>query len=1048
MGVLTIISLIIAIVAIIRVKDQEKALQALKKKVEQLQQLATQNKLSADINAQPFSPTQAISQTRFQNGLQNSSQENSPPIAPTIFPENLPENGQLSAKQLPQLSADISPPFSPDISPKTLSQAPDESSPSVVTSLLASAKNWFFGENLIVRVGALVLLVGVVLLLKLASQYIHVSIANRMLAVAVAGLVTIAIGYRTAHNPKRERKSYGLTLQGVGFAMIYLTVFASFRLYHLLPSNLTFAVLAVVAGVTVLLSVKQNALPLAVLAFGGAFFAPILVGNPQGSVVLLFSYYLLLNVAVAVIAHFRTWKLLNALSLFVTFGLAYVWGFGQYVASQAVANSLGETGLSHNVSVFAQTRWQLLAILLAHIALYLFIAIRYSQQVVAMNVANAKNFPVEQRQNIDFQGEKATAKSRLRPLLSIDAGLLLGTAILGFGLLSALLHDLPFALAVSSGVLAVVYLGLGFWLLKLSQKSPKALPMTQNSRFERFYNSYQLLIETTLALGVAFLVLVIPLALSAHWVSVGWAIQGASLVWLGQRTARQWTVWFGLALQAVTAWLVLDFYTAQATWYAILDNWHIAHALPVMEFSANLPLWILTLALGLSAFVLRFGVVKPPFTLPKFVFQQNNINRFSPLQPLAKKSEKTPSTSGLAIALVVATGFFYLDSVYHWVKNSHDEALDITLALTMALSAVLLAGQWVHERYDWRALRQVSRAVLPLAMALWTMVWFAWSPIERVFDSENMISVGLQGLAKGLLGLVAVLAVAKLVGVWLLSRWYKEGVKTAADQLVWLLTLVVMATTMLASIHFASGELSNILLILPSVLAGLGLVGLQVGSNILFKNHAIPMRRWRYWLDSKQLLRDSGLFLIPAMGLWLMMANATESGQLLGFYLPLLNPLDITLLAILAYLGYQGFFAKLNNTNVQAVFAVALFWTVSSLLVRSFASVLGTPIWNDGAWQVGEVQTGLTILWSIVAMGLMFFASKFVQKRGVRVLWFAGVSLLGLVVVKLVMVDMSHTSAILRVVSFIGAGVLMLVIGYLAPLPPVRVGEKDEIEKI
>lgn len=1040
MGVLTIISLIIAIVAIIRVKDQEKALQALKKKVEQLQQLATQNKLSADINAQPFSPTQAISQTRFQNGLQNSSQENSPPIAPTIFQENLPENGQLSAKQLPQLSADMSPPFSPDISPTTPSQAPDESSPSVVTSLLASAKNWFFGENLIVRVGALVLLVGVVLLLKLASQYIHVSIANRMLAVAVAGLVTIAIGYRTAHNPKRERKSYGLTLQGVGFAMIYLTVFASFRLYHLLPSNLTFAVLAVVAGVTVLLSVKQNALPLAVLAFGGAFFAPILVSNPNGSVVLLFSYYLLLNVAVAVIAHFRTWKLLNALSLFVTFGLAYVWGFGQYVASQAVANSLGETGLSHNVSVFAQTRWQLLAILLAHIALYLFIAIRYSQQVVAMNVANAKNFPVEQRQNIDFQGEKATAKSRLRPLLSIDAGLLLGTAILGFGLLSALLHDLPFVLAVSSGVLAVVYLGLGFWLLKLSQKSPKALPMTQNSRFERFYNSYQLLIETTLALGVAFLVLVIPLALSAHWVSVGWAIQGASLVWLGQRTARQWTVWFGLALQAVTAWLVLDFYTAQAVWLSILDGLHIAHALPVTEFSANLPLWILTLALGLSAFVLRFGVVKPPFTLPKFVFQQNNINRFSPLQPLAKKSEKTPSTSGLAIALVVATGFFYVDSVYHWIKNSHDEVLDTTLALTMALSAVLLAGQWVHERYDWRALRQVSRAVLPLAMALWAMVWFAWSPIETLYSDGEIIKViGLQGLAKGLLGLVGVLAVAKLLGMWLLSRWYKEGVKTATDQLVWLLALVVMATTMLASIHFASGELSNILLILPSVLAGLGLVGLQVSSNILFKNHATPMRRWQYWLDSKQLLRDSGLFLIPAMGLWLMMANATENGQLLGFYIPLLNPLDITMLAILLYLGYQGFFAKSGNTAIQAMFAGAMFWTVSSLLVRSFASVLGTPIWNDGAWQVGEVQTGLTILWSIVAMGLMFFASK----KGVRVLWFAGVSLLGLVVIKLVMVDMSHTSAILRVVSFIGAGVLMLVIGYLAPLPPVRVREVE-----
>ena len=39
------------------------------------------------------------------------------------------------------------------------------------------------------------------------------------------------------------------------------------------------------------------------------------------------------------------------------------------------------------------------------------------------------------------------------------------------------------------------------------------------------------------------------------------------------------------------------------------------------------------------------------------------------------------------------------------------------------------------------------------------------------------------------------------------------------------------------------------------------------------------------------------------------------------------------------------------------------------------------------------------------------------------------------VVLKLLLVDLSGTGTVTRIVSFIGVGVLMLVIGYVAPLP-------------
>jgi len=77
------------------------------------------------------------------------------------------------------------------------------------------------------------------------------------------------------------------------------------------------------------------------------------------------------------------------------------------------------------------------------------------------------------------------------------------------------------------------------------------------------------------------------------------------------------------------------------------------------------------------------------------------------------------------------------------------------------------------------------------------------------------------------------------------------------------------------------------------------------------------------------------------------------------------------------------------------------------------------------------VQTGFTLLWAITALVLMWLSAR----RGVRAPWIAGALLLGAVVIKLLMVDMSGSGTVARIVSFIGVGALMLVIGYVAPLP-------------
>jgi len=79
------------------------------------------------------------------------------------------------------------------------------------------------------------------------------------------------------------------------------------------------------------------------------------------------------------------------------------------------------------------------------------------------------------------------------------------------------------------------------------------------------------------------------------------------------------------------------------------------------------------------------------------------------------------------------------------------------------------------------------------------------------------------------------------------------------------------------------------------------------------------------------------------------------------------------------------------------------------------------------------VQTSLSIYWAVLALFSMLLATR----RSIRILWITGAVLMAAVLVKLFLVDLSSVGTIERIVSFIGVGLLMLVLGYFSPLPPV-----------
>jgi len=186
--------------------------------------------------------------------------------------------------------------------------------------------SYFTDGNIFVRVGLLVLFFGIAFLLKYAAESNLVPIEMRYMGAALGGLALLVIGWRL----RNKKPVYGLLLQGGGIGVIYITIFAAFKLAGLLPSALTFTLLVLFAAFSVALALLQDSKAIALYAVLGGFLAPLLASTGSGNYIVLFSYYAVLNLAVFAVAWFRAWRALNLLGFFFTFGVFAIWTIFDY----------------------------------------------------------------------------------------------------------------------------------------------------------------------------------------------------------------------------------------------------------------------------------------------------------------------------------------------------------------------------------------------------------------------------------------------------------------------------------------------------------------------------------------------------------------------------------------------------------------------------------------------------------------------------------------------------------------------------------------------
>lgn len=861
---------------------------------------------------------------------------------------------------------------------------PDERSFEVVTSFANSIKQWFFGGNLVVRVGVLVLLVGVVLLLKLLSDYIELSITTKLIAIGAAGLALAALGLKLA----KKRFAYGISLQGAGIATAYLSTFFAYRYYDVLAGLPSFILLGILSALTVALALRQNAFPLALLALGGGFLAPILTSEDSQNLTALFGYYLLLNTAIAIIAHFRPWKVLNLLGVTLTFGLAYY------------------LGADTPIAVLQSQRSALVLLTVLHVVLYLFVVIRFAQQLTQYNVAEFSKHKLSKQsllnqhllnksqENGTLENQvEASAKTLPRYLFPIDVGLLFSVPILAFGILSALLHDLNHALTIASGLFALVYLGLGLFFVKKS------------GRFEPIS-------EGMLALGGGFLALMIPITFDAKWVAFGWSVQGLALVWFGRQSLRAWAVLFGLALQSLSMLWLWENSTISAPLLSLSVSALSFLATMFILRSANSPVPLFN-NLNLEHNRESQNLLDPDFYRSTVWLSGINSQSFA-----VNLLWKSPSFISFLTLLAAAWLIYVLAvDIDDWTS-----ALELSISMTAALAILIsIAGFWVINRYQvWREVSRLTHGLL----VLFYLALIVQLPQHYEFHHP------WHGAA-WLIWVVLVIGWALLAQAWL-KFWFESNELRRYDGASWLGTGILVAASLA---HYLLAPSDGVMAMLVTTL--LLTFGLWQSSNQIGK--ASNFFQKPIWFDWSSAWLGCAKVFAPVILIWVIVTSWSYDGVIWGLpYIPILNFYDLTtiLALILGVLTWRASQPTGDAPDLPQPLLIALaltsFWALSSILVRSLHAFIGTPLWDGGAWESSQVQTGLTILWTLIALVATITASRYLA----RSLWFLGIGLLAAVVIKLVLIDLSQIEAIWRVMSFLGAGSLILFIGYLAPIPP------------
>jgi hypothetical protein len=226
----------------------------------------------------------------------------------------------------PPAAAPPPPPPSPAIEVPKASPPPSPwpaPKPRLIPALQPSFR-WedFLGVKLFAWLGALLAFLGVAFFVKFSIDNNLVSPPVRVATGCVVGLVSLGIGLRL------DRVRFRFLIQALcsaGILMFYGSLFAAFAHYQLIRQEVAFALMALVTATAFVLSVRLNAIAIAVLGLLGGFLTPPLLSTGVDRPLGLFTYVALLDVGLIAVAARKKWTVLLPLAVAGTAFLQLGW---------------------------------------------------------------------------------------------------------------------------------------------------------------------------------------------------------------------------------------------------------------------------------------------------------------------------------------------------------------------------------------------------------------------------------------------------------------------------------------------------------------------------------------------------------------------------------------------------------------------------------------------------------------------------------------------------------------------------------------------------
>lgn len=194
--------------------------------------------------------------------------------------------------------------------------------PSMVQGEPAQSLESRLGSQVFNMIGIFAIIIGTSWFLKLAIERGWIGPVARVLIglAAGSGIVLWSETFR-----RKGLNAFSYSMKAIGSAVLYLSLWAAFQLYHLLPAEVALFAMVLVTAWNGFMAWSQDAELLAWYGLLGGFLTPLLLstgGNHEG---FLFTYVGAIDLATILLIRYKPWRrlLLPALAVTVAFFIGW-----------------------------------------------------------------------------------------------------------------------------------------------------------------------------------------------------------------------------------------------------------------------------------------------------------------------------------------------------------------------------------------------------------------------------------------------------------------------------------------------------------------------------------------------------------------------------------------------------------------------------------------------------------------------------------------------------------------------------------------------------